>query len=449
MATRASVLLLLTALFSIALLFGGQTTEARHWENVKLNCELEIPDSWDWIKEQKDWAKQGIVKGARRALTELKGGKPADGEGALLHLAVRDAPEGDGESPPVLADVARSDDVTKFLLARFQGSKPEIKFDDTGLVLKGDLPAVVLEVEGKALNFKVKEREVKGIMVVTIAKKKLYLLRMFAFPTEFDEEGLKVDIDFTAYDGFDIISPTEDKRHEVDPKATGDAPEKPDDVDRVEEKLDFEEIKLRMVKHAKLTQVEPLESEGEDVIVKFEASDQYGSYTVRVIAIPLNRIINGVQATPPAIKPAVTTDWWNSFINQHPKGAIYSYKWPKKTRNRSMLTFPQIEIEKNKITVIKDGKKRPIDPKSSDIFKKLRFAEKAKNNYVGKGRKVSEAFRGVLHGNFPGQGQHYVAKFGFRTSYHTYRVYVGIWKDGYKNWGEAIRSTLESMEFYK
>ncbi len=442
MAMRTSVLLLLTVSFSIALLGGDGASEAREWEDPKLNCWLEVPDTWTWIKDKPDWAKTGIVRAARRSLKELKGGKPADGEGALLYLAIRDAP-----AETSLKDISRSDEVKEFLTGRFDGS-PKIKFDDTGLTLKDDLPAVVLEAEGTAINLNAKKRPCHGILVVTVAKGKLYLLRLFAFPTEFDEEGVKVDIDYTAYSGFDILNPKEDVKHKPDPSAAGNAPDEPD-IERVEEELDFEDIKLRMVKHAKLTRVDPLPSEGEDVVVKFEGSDQYGSYTVRVIAIPLNRIINGQQATPPAIKPAVTTDWWNQFINEHPKGAIYSYKWPKKTRHKTLLTFPEIENEKNKITVVKEDGKRPIDPKSSDIMKKMKFAQKVKSNKVGPKVKVSEAYRGVLHGNYPGQGQHYVAKFGFRTAFHTYRVYVGIWKEGYKNWGEAIRSTLESMEFYK
>ena len=40
-----------------------------------------------------------------------------------------------------------------------------------------------------------------------------------------------------------------------------------------------------------------------------------------------------------------------------------------------------------------------------------------------------------------------VVRFAFRTSTHSYRIFVSFYGEAYKKWGGPIRRTLESWEF--
>ena len=81
----------------LVLTLGSQPAVAKSWEGDEQNVMLEISEGgnpWDWLPFNSAWGKLGIIKGAKRELTKLKNGKPATGQGALMHLAVRDAPDG-------------------------------------------------------------------------------------------------------------------------------------------------------------------------------------------------------------------------------------------------------------------------------------------------------------------------------------------------------------------
>jgi hypothetical protein len=126
---------------------------------------------------------------------------------------------------------------------------------------------------------------------------------------------------------------------------------------------------------------------------------------------------------------------------------LATFKWPRKTKQPTFLTFPDIGDEDNRVIMIKAGKKRPVEVDASDMIKKLRAVEKPKRNNIGKRGKGIEAIRGIMQGNRPRYGVETVARYGWRTSTHSYRLFVSLYGQAHKKWGVPIRETLESFEF--
>lgn len=442
---------------ALAFLLGPQPATAKTWESDEQNVMLEIPEGgnpWDWLPYNSAWGKLGIVKGAKRELVKLKNDKPAEGHGALMHLAVQDAAEG-----MTVGSLAENDDVRGFLLKRFRGTEGDVETEEVTMGADGKFehPAVVLRTKGKALNLDGKEATCEGILLATVARGKLVMMRLYAWPTEYDEEGLSVDINYMEGNALRLITAKEKKE-------AGEAPPKKDagegpgedgegDYEGEEEVLEFRAQRWRMTKHKKIKRDEITDEEKTDYLV-FKASDndRMGGYNFYIYAPPNTQYIDGVKAPPPNILKWMTADWWQNFNNNHPKGELATWKWPKKPQTkgaRTWLTIPYMEDEKNRKVVFKADKKRPVEVDASDMIKKLKFVEKVKKNNIGKKGKAGEAVRGCMSGKrptgFPEPETMY--RFAFRNREHSYRIFVGFYGRGYQKWGEPVRLTLESIEF--
>ncbi len=433
--------------------------DAKEWDSPKDNVVLNIPDApspWEWLSYNDQWPKLGIIKGARRALTKLKrGGKPADGHGALMHLAVRKAAEG-----LTLQAAAEDADIRSFLLARFKGTEGEIESEEVTVESgssKDGHPGIVLRTTGKANNLKAKTVDCTGYLLISIARGKLYLLRMYAFPTPDDDDCLVLDLDGLEYNGMRLINTKEDKQAEGPPKkgADGDGEKKGEDEKeeaREDEVLENRAQRWRITIDKKLLRQEITDEEKKDFFMELKLSDYdaRGGYSLYVYAPPTIQYIDGVQGSPPNLIKWITSDWWQTFTVNHPKGDLSTYKWPRSPSTKgakTFLTLPDMSDEKTKRVVIKDGKKRPIEVDAADMFKKLGFCEKVKGQ-IGKKGKVSEAVRGVMSGVRPRTpGEETIFRWAFRGRAHSYRVFVVLWGQGYMKWGDALRKTLESWEF--
>ena len=88
-------------------------------EDRDQNYSFEIPSQWIRATHTAAWNKLDIVAGATRELAKLEGGKPAKGQGAQVHLAITDVPEGKD-----LDALTEDEEVLAFLMSRF-GDKGE------------------------------------------------------------------------------------------------------------------------------------------------------------------------------------------------------------------------------------------------------------------------------------------------------------------------------------
>lgn len=427
---------------------------AREWESESHNCVLIIPDDpapWEWLPFSQDWSKAGIVRGAKRTLDKLKDGKPGDGQGGLLFLAIKDAPE-----DTTLEQLAEDKSVRDFMLKRFAGTEGDVE-SETTTVISGDLkehPAIVLRTEGEAANLRGKKQKANGVLLLSLTKGKLYMVRMYAFPTEFDDEGVGVDLDYMEGSCLELISTKEKKGATKPPPANGGGedgakPDQPEEPAGEEKVYENRAQGWRVTKPAKIKAEEITDEDTKnDMVLRFGESDAGGGYAVYLYAIPNTRIVNGKPTPAPDLTNWISKQWWNNFTTNHPKGDIYTWKWPKKTKNGTFLTLPYMEVEKNRRGVVTGKKKRPIEIKPSDAIKKLKFAEKPKKNKIGKKGKGSEAVRGCLEGKRPRfPGQETVWRFAWRNKEHSYRLIISIYNKAYLKWGPSIREMLESFEF--
>ena len=450
--------------FALALalvLVPAAPVQAKEWESAKDNVVVSIPEgvnAWDWLPYDNAWSKLGIVKAAERRLQTLKGGEAANGHGAVMYVAVRPAKEG-----TTLESLRDDDDVRSFLLKRFDGKNGEVEVEQYTVRadVNGDHPCLVFRTEGQAFNLKGKLAKAEGILLATIARGKLHLVSLFAFPTEYDPEGLAVDINYLEGNGFALITAKEeDKKTGKEgppPKEDGDAgkaEDAPKEEERKDEELLWADLRCRLVRDKKLLPQEITDEDREfNLIFKCADSDTHGSYVLYIYAPPTVAYIDGVAAPPADILKWITVDWYNHFTNTHPKGELATYEWPRKPETKGAVTFmtiPDLDDEKARQVVFKDDEKRPAEVSSSDMIKKFGFCEKVKKNNIGKKGKAIEAVRGCMSGkNALDSRIETVFRWAFRygASGNSYRVFVTFNGEGYRKWGPAIRKTLESWEF--
>jgi len=443
------------ALMLIAL---ASTAEAKDkvWESEKDNVLLRIPDdsssTWEWLAFQPGWSKSHVVRGAERRLEKLKSGEPVTGQGAMLHLAILKIDE-----DQTLAQSAEDATVRAFLLKRF-GSTPELDTEEStvgsGTAPEKGHPCIILRAEGQAPNLRGNAGKCTGVLIITQHAGKLYLLRMYAFPTEIDEEVVCLDLDYMEGNAFELINTkAATKKGAPPPPANGGGDENVDgeeDEAREDETIEFRDQKFRLTIDKRFKRSEISEEENAEFLaVKVEDSDARGSVLLYLYATPSTRYVDGVKQATPNIPDWMTKNWWTRFTTTHPDGDLFTWKFPSKPegKNPTFLTVPDMDNEKNKVGVITGKKKRPVEINQSDATKKLKFAEKPKKNKIGKKGKGGEAMRGVLEGNRPRHGTETVLRYAWRSPTHSYRLFVIFGREGYKKWGKAVRKTLESFEF--
>jgi len=438
------IVLLLLAWFALAMVAPGAPREARAelLESSDLNYEIETPPGWTRLPADETWPKYDIVVGSIRQLDELKNGQAADGEGGLLHLAMTDAPK-----EKTLDDYAADPEVRGFLLKRFaddpaQWPKVKVATDkyEDGMEVR------VLTTDGTSPNLKGRKSPTRAVLILAKAKGKLYKLRLYAWHSEFDAEGLKDDLDVIE---MNFIIP--DLREEVPKETEEGRPPEPEDEDTAptgdagEEKVVKDElVGWKLVKPVGIKTKDDFDKDKfGDVVAWFEDSDQVGSYQVIFYVIPRGRRNENNQQVPdPNLKEWGLDKWWAPFDNDHPDGPIHTYKWPK--RSKTFLTLPDWEQEVVVFSEPRKRPKKPLDVKAKDL-EKLGVAEKVKNDKLGE-EKTIEAYRGVLSGNRPHFGREWVMRYIWGTSRLTCYVVVSITRDGRMKWTDKIQKLLESIE---
>jgi hypothetical protein len=432
------------ALAGVLWLSAGTPAHAKLWDGGEQKCELTIPDDpapWDWLPVDSAWSKYGIVVGAERRVKELKDGNKAEGQGGQLHLAIRPAPEG-----ATLDSLAKDSGLNEFLTVRFTKITEKVRVTEG--TLNDDLPTRVLRVAGVCNNLAGKEAPCVGVMVLCLAHGKLYLLRMYAWSTEFDAEGVRDDLDWIEVNGLTIVDAKsanpEGEGEGPPPAVTPDEPEE----EGVEEKLEFETHNLVLVKHPKVTQVELDRDETrQDVLFKFGANETKGGYNVTLYAFP---VVGGQQRAN--LPNQVGLSFYEEFLNSHSAGDIYVFPWPKKpttTKEKTFLTLPDLSEGERK--VISDAKRKKPDPEASlGDLDKMGVYESPKVKNVGDEFKApGPTHRAVLGGNLEGVGEHVALKYGWYSNDFDFVLYVWFTREGYMKYGEGVRATIESIRFPK
>ena len=186
-------------------------------------------------------------------------------------------------------------------------------------------------------------------------------------------------------------------------------------------------------------------------MLKIVHNETEGGVVLYLYAPLTTSYVDGVKRAPFNIMKWMTSDWWVDFDTNHPKGAISTWKWPRKPegKNPTFLVVPDMSDEKNHVTVFKPKQLRPKKVSQGEATKKLKFVEKPKKNNIGKKGKGGEALRGCLEGNREGGGMETVLRYAWRSPSHSYRLFVIFSRKGYLKFGDPIRKTLESFEFVK
>ena len=428
--------------FATLLLASPRVAEAKRWESDEHNVVLEIPDDpepWEWISYSSSFKKYDIVKAAQRVLKKYRAsGKEADGEGARLDLVVRKAEQGE-----TLDTVATNVAVQKFLLGRFTKHEP-IEIEDSDLI--GEVPAKILSAKGTSKNYNKKTNPCTGLMVVAVVRERVYLLRMYAWHTEYDEEGLKSDLDYIAAEGLSFLL-TKEEPATKPPPGQGENPAAGPDPDEPEqdEIIWIEDARLYMVRDGRLRRKEITKRQARDgVILSLEGNSQAGSHQLIFYAIKKGQIVNGRQAPDENIQKRITIDWYKNFLATHQEGAVFKFAWPKKG---PYLTLPELVDENREVLFDGKKKKRVLKPSQSEIVKKLKIVQKMKAR-VGD-EKTGQAYRGNLQGLMGGVGKVTTMRFYWSGKTHTYKIFLTIARDGYLKYGDAVRKTLESIHIYK
>lgn len=443
---RALAGLALALLTTILVFRSPRIAIAADWESERHGCKLSIlgaPAAWEWLPAHPDWGKAHIIRGARRKLGTLKNGKPGDGRGGLLHLAYRDAPKG-----MTLEQAAVDKDIRAFLLARFAGTAYGVESETITITSMdmGEHPAAVVRAEGEANNLIGKKGKASGVLVITVAKGKLYLLRMYGFPSEFDEEMIGFDLSAMEAECLQLLSTKEAPPPRPAPSEQGQ-PQPAEDAGE-DEVLERRSQRWRLTRPSKIKQQALTEEDrAQDMALRFGDSDAVGAYAIYLYVIPNSRVVGGKRMSAPDLGSWMSMHWWNNFTATHPKGDIFTWKWPRKTSTGSFLTLPRMEDAGARRDVITGKQKRPVVIRASEALRKMKFVEKPKQKKLGRGGKVTEAMRGCLEGRRLGiPGQETVFRFAWRDREHSYRLLVTVYGQAYVKWGSSIRALLESLE---
>lgn len=427
----------------LGLMLLATPVSAERWDDPKLDVELDIPGApaaWTWLKAKPDWQALGIVRGATRVLPKSKSGKSLSGVGGLMHLAVRDLPEG-----MTLATAIKDPAIRGFLLKRFGATKPTLVEEQTTVAArkpKPEHPAAVLRATGVApgLAGGSAGKPCYGSLLITIARGRLYLMRTYAFTTPSDAEGLELDVDFMEGNALGLLDTTPlPKPKKAPPKAP---PRKP-------ELIKYATQGWRMTKHAKLVRgTIDAKEEAEHLALKFTDGDNYGGYALTIYAEPRTARISPID-----LAKWIAAPWWEEFTAAHPTGAISTFAWPAPgtSKNPTFLTLPDLGDASKRVKVLgaggKTGRKQLDDKEATRLIKKTKCCGPAKMRLLGTKGRVSSVVRGILHGTNEEGTSETMVRVAWRSKTHTYMVFLVVTGEGWKKWGDALRATLESIEF--
>jgi hypothetical protein len=398
---------------------------------------LTLPDGWTREGRVAAWDRYDIVFGATKTLLTRKDGRPADGHGAQVHVAVGTVPAG-ADLDALAADPAQRD----FLLARFESAEgldvEAFRHDE-----ESGLEARALRIDGRARDLGGKFAPARGALVLVLAGKRLYRLRLIAWHTEHDDEGLKSELDLVEAE-WTVVPPIDDGSSTPE----GPPPAHPEGEEPDAPRGDVAERKV--VDHLLLTQgwrlTKPVgirtkefdPQEHPETAVWFEDSDRGGGYAIQLQVYRKGRIVDGQRAQDYNLREWLTTQWVPRFLEEHPEGTLSTYAWD---RRAEFLSLPQFGSET--VLAAEPSRRPPSDATPGDLLK-VGYGDKVKGK-IGRVRLV-EAWRGCLAANRPRYGPERVLRFGWNTNTHTFMLYVTVYRDGLARWQKPIQELLDSFE---
>jgi hypothetical protein len=359
-------------------------------------------------------------------------------------VSVLDAPAG-----KTLEDIATDPATQQFLLARFgedpaKWPKVEVTPSDVR-VQEGDkpigaeqpppIPGLLLEAEGEARNLKGNlNPKSRGALLLTVAKGKLFRLRMYAWPSQWDDERIKddcTDIEMS----FEILDARTDK---TAPKPSdGEGPDAPADG-AAEEKSPEKAFESRvqrwkLLKPAGLGVREYSKEEQPNRQLWLEGP----GYQVLLDVYPLTTVDARGEQHDGDLRTRIVNGWWPQFLTLHNEGEIHTFVWPKKGKYLTLPAPPEITI------VAPDGKRPPEMDYAALEDKKA--VERVKKARIGK-EEASDAYRGSLGGNRVRAGKDVEARWFWKTTTHAYELRVLLWGDAVQALGPKVQKLLDSLE---
>ena len=419
------------------------------------NFVVDIPPDWKRQEDASTWEKDKIVAGAKRVLSKLDDGKPANGHGGQMHLSITDAPAG-----KTLAEIAADPAQQEFLL-RLYAKPPEVrseatKIKDINVAL--ETPAVRLIASGTAMSDAGTELPCVGLMVVAVVNKRLYRLRLFAWITPGDAEQLRTDLDSIdmGFAFIDLTPPKGEKPPKGDgPKdgpPPGDEPKPPPEEAKPVGDSDEEKEIVNVVqgwkakKPKKLATEEINHSENEFRQVFLRGNDTMGSCDITLDVYPNGMIQDGRKVPDQDIRRFMTTSFWQTIVASYPKGALETFAWPR-VKGGHFLVLPTFDAPR--VMFDADDPRPKVEDVDADmVLKKLKFSEEVRNPSVGR-YKCQQAYRGVVKGNREREGHEFTMRYSWKTDGFTFFLYVTIRKEGMKRYLEPARQFLDSIEVAK
>ncbi len=442
---------LLTALLAglTAVLSGAATAEIL--SSKTHNYSLETPTGWTRMTALPSWEKDGIVDGSKRLLDKLYDGKPAKGQAAQMHFSVLAAPEG-----KTLAELAADPVQREFVMRVFGAAAdwPAVETEETTIKGEnGDAKALRLIARGTSLNLVGDPSPCRALMLMALVKKKLYRLRLVAWTTQHDDEGLgsdldAIDINFQLLDVQEEkvkVPPPGDPKGGVGPDGAEDPEAGTAEGDAGEEKVVTDDLQgWRFVKPKKLMTREIDKETYPYVVSMLGANDRDGSVDIMLSAYPNGLIVNGQQVPDQDIRKWITTSWWQTLLANHPDGALETFDWPPVRPTETFLVLPKFD---KPLMIAETPKKRDLEAGAGDIEKKMRMVESVKGK-LGK-EKAGEVWRGVCKGNRPRLGPEITLRYAWRTPKFTYMLNISLARDALPRYGAAVEQFLASFQLTK
>ncbi len=446
-----------------------------------LNYFLKVPDRWTFGRAE-DYAKQNVVAVADCVLDLLADGKTVGtGQGGRVMLSVQDVPkefeqdyetwlyewqligakieqEQDGTisdaiaaaesaakqklEPPLLA-LAKRPDVQSLLLSRWFSDikkQPVLEPDVRGIWI-GHIPAAEMTYEGNCANLQGNDGRCLGRLYVWVVRKKLYRMAFWVWPTEYDREHVKDDVDTIQF-SYETPKPTAIPRKPTQLPAGLDpnGPKVDPDLEKVFPHRDLAyQFEIRKVKRFRAMPVDRSKPDQKHLGYRMDGVSGASSCICELLVYAVK------NAAEPFIIDDYLMNFWTVFVKGHPNGKLESAPFVPVTNKQLFLSLPnfgkKFEVDRPEK---KPGKDKEEKTSVSELEKKLLVIAESKMVSIGKER-VKNTWRICLMGNAERAGDEVNVQYIFQTDDFCYVFRFVFRRDGVPAFKDAVTEILSTF----
>lgn len=450
-------------------------------DDEALNYFLKLPDRWVFGKEA-DFAKQGVVVLADCPLELLADGKTAGtGQGARVMLSVQDVPKDfepeyetwlyewqllDSRAAGMeevseelatliaaarekvekpLAVLAGRPDVQSILLGRWEKDvkkQPRMEPDARGVEI-GNIPAAKMDYKAPCANLLGNDGPCEGRLFVWIIRKKLYRMAFWIWPTEYDRERVKDDVDNVEL-SYETPKTTALPRKLPDPGKAVDPLAPKGDPDVEQEKVlrdpafQFEILKPARFKSIK---IERARADQKRLGARLDAISGPSSVIVELLVYAVK------NAAEPFSVEQYLTDFWATYQRTHPKGKIETAPFLPVGMKQPFLSLPDMTKKKEVARPPKDKDGKDEKQSISDL-ERLGVITESKQITIAK-EKVKSTWRVCMMGNAERAGDEVSIQYVFQTSDFCYVLRMVCRRDGFTPFKDALAQILASIKVFE